>query len=839
MIKLIHLLVFCVVWSGLATAQTDSVVVQAHASYDKVGKFHRKLFGENFRKEWATPVKLPVIKISELGLTPTQLGGGHQTKSMRLEDAHGKEWVIRSIEKNPEVILPEIWRQTFAKDWLLDAMSAQHPYAPLIIPVLADAAGIPHSSPVIGWVAPDTALGRYADIFQNTLCLLEEREPAGNSDNTPKMMKNLDEDNDNTVDTVTFFKARLLDLFVGDWDRHADQWRWVDTKKGKNKKYLPVPRDRDQVLYRNQGFFPKIASRKWLVPRLTGFDGPIKRGNHFWMNGADLNGRLLVQLTHDEWMQYTREFLSQMTDSVLEAALARLPDTIYRLRHDELLQKMKERRGNMEKAMDEYYRFFNRIIDIKMSDKTERIELLDAPDGGLQVNIHKKNGTPIFSKTFDPAITKELRIFMGNGSDSAVIDTENRSIKTRMIGGEGRHVYNVIEAGKRIRVYDQPASAAFMGKTNRLKKHINNDSLTTAYEQVNLYNITMPLVTAGFNIDDGLLLGAGVKFIRRGFHKSPYASTQQITAAYSFSTSAFRIRYKGEWIKALGKADITMQAAVFAPNNTMNFFGRGNETQYIKEGEHRKFHRIRYNTYLANPSIRWSTGTGSSLSVGPSIWYYTFDSSDNAGRFINNTKLIGSYDSSSISQNRAHAGLVVHFVSDKRNSTILPTGGYFASIKAQGYTGLNDHSKSFVQFIPEFAVYKNISRRPAVIIADRIGGAVTMGKTAFYQSAFLGGHENLLGYRQYRYAGQHMAYNNFEIRYAIANLANYILPGTIGLTGFYDIGRVWEDNESSNTWHHGVGGGLFFSPAQMAMFQFVMGYSKEGWYPYFTMGFRF
>jgi outer membrane protein assembly factor BamA len=259
----------------------------------------------------------------------------------------------------------------------------------------------------------------------------------------------------------------------------------------------------------------------------------------------------------------------------------------------------------------------------------------------------------------------------------------------------------------------------------------------------------------------------------------------------------------------------------------------------VKVGEHRKFYRIRYNTYLANPSIRWNTGTGSSLSVGPSFWYYNYDSSDNKGRFTNIIKQIGSYDSNSISESRMHAGLVLHFISDKRNSPILTTGGYYLSIKAQGYAGLNDDSKSFAQLIPELSVYKNIIRRPAVVIADRIGGAVTMGKTAFYQSAFLGGHENLLGYRQYRYAGQHMAYNNFEIRLGIANVASYILPGQLGITGFYDVGRVWEEHEISNTWHHGVGGGLFFSPAQMAMFQFVMGYSKEGWYPYFTMGFRF
>jgi hemolysin activation/secretion protein len=126
-----------------------------------------------------------------------------------------------------------------------------------------------------------------------------------------------------------------------------------------------------------------------------------------------------------------------------------------------------------------------------------------------------------------------------------------------------------------------------------------------------------------------------------------------------------------------------------------------------------------------------------------------------------------------------------------------------------------------------------------VVVADRVGGAVTVGKAAFYQSAFLGSHENLLGFRQYRFAGDHSLYNNLEFRIKLANFASYILPGQFGITGFYDAGRVWVKGESSNVWHQGVGGGLYFAPAQMAVIQVQAGYSNEGWYPYIIMGFRF
>jgi hypothetical protein len=121
---------------------------------------------------------------------------------------------------------------------------------------MAEAANVPHSNPVIGVVADEEALGKFRKKFANTICLLEEREPGGESDNTPKALGKIIEDNDNHFDGEAFLRARLLDLLVADWDRHEDQWRWLDRQKGSGKMYIGVPRDRDQVLHVAQGLFP-------------------------------------------------------------------------------------------------------------------------------------------------------------------------------------------------------------------------------------------------------------------------------------------------------------------------------------------------------------------------------------------------------------------------------------------------------------------------------------------------------------------------------------------------------------------------------------------------------
>ncbi len=540
--------------SSYATGTADSIEVSAYAPYNDVSKMHRSLFGENYRKEWAASVKLPVLRISEMkgGLVPIKEGGGHQTLSVRLEDKTGKEWVVRSIRKYPDVLLPESLRETFAKDILRDAMTAQHPYAPLIVPVLADAVNVPHTNPVIGYIAPDEQVGPFEKTFAKTVCLFEEREPSGNSDNTPKMLEELNKDNDNSIDSVAFLRARLLDLFLADWDRHDDQWRWYDEKKGSEKKYLAIPRDRDQALYRNEGFFPSIASQRAIAPFLKGFKPKIKLSNEFFLNGQTLDNRFLNQLSHDEWMKTTNDFISALTDDVFEKALRKLPQVCYEIRHDELLAIMKQRRENLAAASEKYYFFLNKFADIRLSDKNELVEISDGPDGGLLLVIHKiskerKVREQLFSKNFLPSVTKEIRIFMAKGDDSVVINTKQTSVKVRIVGGDGDKDYNVINARKKMKVYEKETNASFEGMIQRLRKHLSNDSANIAIVPTRRYNITVPLVTVGFNPDDGVFLGLSLKHTHQGFRKIPYASVQQFNIAHSFSTNAFRIGYRGEW----------------------------------------------------------------------------------------------------------------------------------------------------------------------------------------------------------------------------------------------------------------------------------------------------
>ena len=825
----------------------DSILIKVHPAYDKPGKLHRLFFGENYRKEWAAPTMLPVIRLSKIhgGLTPLKRGGGMQSKSLRLADKEGKEWVIRSVEKSPDALLPENLRQTFARDWVDDATSAQHPFSALVVPPIANAVNIPHAKPVIGIIAPDKNLGIHERVFSNMVALLEEREPLGDSDNSEKMKKNLQADNDNSILAKEFLNARMLDMLLGDWDRHEDQWRWKDNVKGKTKTYLAIPRDRDQVFHVTQGLVPKMASRDYVLPTLRDFDANIKDVKWVVFKTRFVNAYPEFQISRDEWMKQAEKFKQAVTDSVLEAALKRLPKPAYDLRHDVLFKNFKSRRDRIPSAMDKYYRFIQKIADIQTSDKNEWVQITDAANGGLNIRISKidKNGKiedELMNKTYDPSLTKEIRLYTRNGNDSISLSNKTSPIKLRIIGGNDRKAYNIIASKNRANIYDKQNESIFYGDVSRIKKHISNDSLNTAFVPVNLYNVWMPLIMVGLNLDDGFIFGAGFKFTKQeGFRKIPYASTQQLLAGYSFSTGAYRIRYNGEWIHTFGKTDFTIQALAKAPNNTINFFGVGNETGFNKTGDYKRYYRTRFSTYQLDPALRWRSNKGAAFSIGPSIYFYAFDKDENKGRFIENISQVGSYDSSTIEKDKWHLGIAMQYARDTRNSKIFPQWGSAVNIRLQAYKGLGQYAKSFAQLIPEISLYKSLTKSSTIVLAERLGGVIGFGHAAFYQSAFIGGHENLFGYRQYRFAGQHSFYNNLELRIKLADIASYIVPGQFGITGFWDIGRVWEKHDNSGKWHNGTGGGIYFAPASVLALSFVMGHSQEGWYPYFTMGLRF
>jgi hypothetical protein len=239
--------------------KNDSITVAVAPEYDKVGKVRRLFFGENYRKLWAIPVKIKVfhLQTEKGGLTIIQKGGGMQTKSLRLRDPSGQEWVLRTIQKYAERVLPPNLRTGVARDILQDQVSTANPFAALTVPPLADALHILHANPQIVYVPDDPALGKYRKDFAKDVFLFEEHEPleSDKTDNTTKVQEKLRGDNDVRFDDKMVLRARLLDMILGDWDRHDDQWRWDKNKKARAPYIPPFPATATRCIIKLVAFF--------------------------------------------------------------------------------------------------------------------------------------------------------------------------------------------------------------------------------------------------------------------------------------------------------------------------------------------------------------------------------------------------------------------------------------------------------------------------------------------------------------------------------------------------------------------------------------------------------
>ena len=148
---------------------------------------------------------------------------------------------------------------------------------------MASAAEVYHTNPVLYYVPKQKALGQYNDDFGDELYMIEEHTSEGHADkasfgyqndleSTDDMLKKLKKDEDVILDEASYIRARLFDMLIGDWDRHQDQWRWIEFKENGKKIYHPLPRDRDQAFsIMGDGAIMQLLTR--IVPPLKLLEG--------------------------------------------------------------------------------------------------------------------------------------------------------------------------------------------------------------------------------------------------------------------------------------------------------------------------------------------------------------------------------------------------------------------------------------------------------------------------------------------------------------------------------------------------------------------------------------
>ena len=441
----------------LAPAGPDSVWVIAGRHYER-NWLHRLIWGRHNRDIWTTPVKLPVFDLARVngGMTVVKKGGGYQTSSFHLQDSLGRRYAFRSIDKDPVLVLAKFWRPTFVTNILRDQTSSANPYGAMVVPLLAEAAGVYHTTPTLYYVpAKDSSFGNYAEAVQGKVYMLEEKfENQGDKlamfgkvatfEDSDDALRNRYETNTHHFNQRAFARARLLDVLIGDWDRHKGQWDWAAYQDNLEVRYEPIPKDRDQVFLKmNDGAIPFLATSKLMARKFNTFGSMIKDVKALMINASFIDERLLHELTREDWQEIAKQLQSNLTDDVIEKAVRQLPETVYTLVGTEISQDLKSRRDQLPDVAEKMYEILAKKVTIAGTDQKDRFQVRRLDENRTEVTLYRPaQGTlpekVLYRRTFLTNETDVITLHGLGGNDDFLLEGEvKKGILVEVYGGLG------------------------------------------------------------------------------------------------------------------------------------------------------------------------------------------------------------------------------------------------------------------------------------------------------------------------------------------------------------------------------------------------------------------
>lgn len=780
----------------------------------------RQAWGENYRFEWTRPIRVPVLNMATFhrGLTPTEEGGGMQAKNLHFVAPDSSEWVFRLVRKT-NLNLPPEYHRTVVERIVRDQQSASHPTGALALPPLLAATGQPHATPVLYYMPDDPRLGEFRKDFGGVLGMLEEfpsvpkegRAFAGAEKilDSEDLLEAINKDAEVRVDPRALLTVRLVDMLVGDNDRHPDNWRWA--KLGKNDSlWMPISRDRDKAFVTYEGKLPSLI--RVALPNLVLFRDKYPDGKALFINAVEFDRRLLGTLDKAQWDSIATSVMNRITDPVIDAAVAEMPAE-YAAHSRSIASALKVRRNGLRSAAERYYAELWTVADIHGTDASDQATVIRLPDGGVRVEL-RSGDMRYFSRRFDPAETREIRIYLHGGDDQATADgSVSRSIPVRIIGGNGTNTLvdrsTVGGRSNQTRLYDvgtvtnvkyaKDTAAERKNLDMEFNRSFNRRPWWRAYggavpPQQDHGSAIVPFVFIRSNRGLGVFPEVGVTRYRYGFRKVPYSTLMAADIAYSISSNRWRVR--GAYDKRFEESGLHVPIiGGISQLEIVDFHGLGNDVPDL-QGE---FYDVHVTQWLIRPAVGLALNQVSDISLGPVARYASTDSLDN--RFISQLR---PYGFSKFGQ----AGLEFRARLDTKAAPDTMKPRFLVNVIGTAYPAMWDVVTTYESLQAWTAAYFTLPLPKKPVLALRAGGKKLWGDFPYFDAAFLGGSEAFRVEYKQRWAGDASLYGTTEARWPVAKFP-LIVPLDVGLMGFVDAGRVYVDGQSPGGWHTAAGAGFW------------------------------
>lgn len=433
----------------------DSVELVVNKGY-AINALGQVFLGSQYRDLWMQPITVEVLDLRDFegGLRPTKEGGGQETRSLHFESAGGRHFIFRSVDKEVLRFLHSgLGKSPVA--WLVhDQTSSSFPAGALVANPLQEAVGLASGRPRLVVLPDDARLGEYRERFSGILGLLQEgpgdyiRVLPGAAEvnevkDTEEVLPLADGSSLHRLDAHSFLTARLVDVFLNDWDRHEGQWRWAAFRESWGTRWLAIPVDRDQAFSSYHGILLAIARLR--TPKLAGFGSEYPSLRGLSRNSRSLDRRLLAGFERAAWDSTASFVVARLSDSVIDAAVRKMPEAYYKLAGPRLSTTLKQRRDQLATFATKFYLRMAEHSEVHATKEAETAHLVYHPDGGVDVRVATRaegqERTPWFVRRYLPAETGRIDLHLGGGKDRIVVTgTPSRTIAVHVFDEKGRKV---------------------------------------------------------------------------------------------------------------------------------------------------------------------------------------------------------------------------------------------------------------------------------------------------------------------------------------------------------------------------------------------------------------
>jgi hypothetical protein len=156
------------------------------------------------------------------------------------------------------------------------------------------------------------------------------------------------------------------------------------------------------------------------------------------------------------------------------------------------------------------------------------------------------------------------------------------------------------------------------------------------------------------------------------------------------------------------------------------------------------------------------------------------------------------------------AGVAVDFRAGAGDVGPAPRNGMRLAVRAEHFPAILDARSDWSALSGTWSGSITPGAGMTPTFAARLGAEHRFGLFPYTEAAHIGGSTTVRGLANRRFAGRSAAFASGEVRAPIADF-HILLPGTLGVLGLTDVGRVWVSDDTSRKWHSAWGGGLWVS----------------------------